>query len=80
MAVAIDRVVELSRIRSLARSGSARTVRLAAGLSLAEIAATVGVTSSAVFRWENGERAPHGDAALRYGELLEALMTRGRRR
>jgi transcriptional regulator with XRE-family HTH domain len=51
-------------------------VRLSAGLSLSEVGEEVGASVSTVFRWENGERAPRGEAALRYGDLLEALAER----
>lgn len=74
-----DSVVDLTRTRDLARSGSARAIRLAAGLSLNEVGTAVGVAESTVFRWERGERAPHGEPALRYGALLDALIRRGRR-
>ena len=73
-------LVDLSRTRDLARSGSARSIRMAAGLSLSEVGSAVGVAESTVFRWEHGERAPRGEAGLRYGELLEALIGRGAKR
>jgi DNA-binding transcriptional regulator YiaG len=66
--------VALSKARALARSGAARSVRLAAGLSLSEMARPVEVSPTTIFRWENGERVPRGEPALRYLELLERLM------
>jgi DNA-binding transcriptional regulator YiaG len=48
-------------------------IRQEAGLSLNEIARAVGCSHVAVQRWETGKRAPRGDAALRYGALLDAL-------
>lgn len=69
-------VVKLSRVRALARSGAARSIRVGAGLSLAEVAGPVGVSPSTVHRWETGERSPHGEAALRWGELLTQLIGR----
>jgi transcriptional regulator with XRE-family HTH domain len=71
-----DQLVSLSAVRALVRSGAARSIRVAAGLSLAEVSQAVGVSTVAVYRWERGERIPRGEPALRYGDLLMAL-TRG---
>lgn len=68
-----DALVELARVRALAKSGEARRLRLEAALSLGEIASAVGVSTSTVYRWEAGERQPRGDGAVRYLEALEAL-------
>lgn len=57
----------------MAVSGAARAVRESAGLSLAEVAAECAVTKSAVHRWETGQRAPRGEAALRYLTLLDGI-------
>jgi transcriptional regulator with XRE-family HTH domain len=69
-------LVQLAHVRELARDGTARAIRIAAGLSLGEIADHVGVGIGTVSRWETGERRPHGKRALRYAELLEALQER----
>lgn len=63
----------LVRARLAARVGFGAAVRKAAGLTQAEVGREVGVTQMAVSRWESGERVPRGEAALRYGELLERL-------
>jgi hypothetical protein len=65
----------LRRVRRLAKSGTARMIRLDAGLSLAELGAamTPPVPPSTVYRWENGDRAPHGDLAIGYLALLDEL-------
>jgi len=68
-----DQLLSLTAARDLARSGRARELRLAARLSLAEMAGAVGVSAATVSRWECGQRRPHGPAALRYGALLDAL-------
>lgn len=57
----------------MASTGAAKAIRQSAGVSLAEVAADVGVTRSCVHRWERGVRRPRGDAALRYLRLLEEL-------
>ncbi len=69
-----ESVLQISRVRSLTRSGAARTVRIAAGLTLGELAEAVGVSPTTIWRWEQGQRSPRGEPAIKYGELLEALM------
>ena len=59
--------------RDAARSGRAARIRLAAGLSQGEVAATLGVTPACVSRWEAGARRPRGAAAVEYGRLLREL-------
>jgi len=66
--------VALTKVRNQARSGQARAIRLRAGLSLDEIGRVVGRSAPCVSRWEMGLRKPRGEAALRYGALLDALV------
>ncbi len=63
----------LARLRSLMSTGAAKSIRLAAGVSLPEIARDVGVAHSTVYRWENDLNAPKGEPALRYAEVLDEL-------
>jgi DNA-binding transcriptional regulator YiaG len=67
-------LVRLANVRAAALTGDARRLRLAAGLSLREVAREVGCGPSTVHRWETGQRRPHGRAALRYAELLDELQ------
>jgi DNA-binding transcriptional regulator YiaG len=67
----------VTRARADLKSGAAREVRVACGLTQTEIAAQVGVSSVAVSRWEAGNRTPRGAAALRYARLLDALQKAG---
>jgi len=60
----------------MARSGEARRIRIAAGLSQAEVAAAVRTSVSGVSLWERGLRIPRGDGALKYGRLIAALAER----
>ena len=46
---------------------------VAAQITQPEIAADVQVSAAAISRWEAGERAPRGAAALRYLRVLERL-------
>ena len=71
---AVQDLGKLTQARRYAESGAARSIRLAAGLSLREVATAAGVSVSTVWRWENGERRPRGDAAVRYAGVLEVLM------
>lgn len=50
-----------------------RAIRLAAGLSAAEVAAAMGVTRQAVAAWERGRRTPRGPLLSAYIEVLEAM-------
>lgn len=70
----VSRTVELSRVRQLAASGAARSIRVAARLSQSDVARAVGVSVPAVCRWESGARCPRGSAAVRYGRLLARLL------
>ncbi len=60
--------------RQLARDGTARQIRLEAGLSLYDVARDLHVAPSAVSRWETGQRVPRGETAARYATLLAELM------
>ena len=64
----------VARCRSLASSGAARSIRLAAGVSLAEVARQLEVSPSTIHRWETGLRSPRAAAAERYGRLLRQLI------
>jgi len=66
----------LVEVRQIAKSGKARTLREEAGLSLAEVARGVGVTPTAVWRWERGLARPSGEPAASYGRLLISLARR----
>jgi DNA-binding transcriptional regulator YiaG len=73
-------LVKLADVRVACQTGAARSLRIAAGLSLQEVADAVGVGAPTVFRWETGERRPRGEAAIRYSEVLESLAERQRPR
>lgn len=68
--------VALARVRHLAAAGTAKQVRVSAGVSQLEIAHAIGVTHAAISNWENGIRRPRGSAALRYLAVLDGLMGR----
>jgi DNA-binding transcriptional regulator YiaG len=68
-----DQLLDLVQVRALTKSGRAREIRVAAGLSLADVAGAIGVSPACVQRWERDLRRPYGDPALRFGALLAAL-------
>jgi DNA-binding transcriptional regulator YiaG len=68
--------LKLVRARQLAATGEGKTVREAVGLSLHETAGVMGVSVSALFRWENGERVPRGDRAVAWADFLGKLARR----
>jgi DNA-binding transcriptional regulator YiaG len=65
--------LKLVQARRLAESGDGKTIREAAGLSLYEVADVLSLSVSALFRWENGKRVPHGERAVAWAEFLEQL-------
>ena len=48
-------------------------LRKALGLSRTELGAKVGVSESCIFRWENGERHPQYQHAVKLNELAEGI-------
>lgn len=71
-------LVLLAKARRLAESGEGANARIAAGLSLRETADAIGVSPSALWRWEHGERSPRGLRAVAWARLVDELTrTRG---
>jgi DNA-binding transcriptional regulator YiaG len=64
----------LAWVRGLTASGAARNIRLASRTSIPELARSARCSVSTIWRWENQQRVPHGDPALRYADTLEALL------
>ena len=76
-----ENLIRLANLRSATRSGAARSLRMAAGLSLREVAGSIGVGVPTLWRWETNDRVPRNSAAaLRYADLLDALANRNRPR
>jgi DNA-binding transcriptional regulator YiaG len=65
--------LKLVEARRLAASGDGKTIREAVGLSLYEVADVLGLSVSALFRWERNERTPHGERAVAWVEFLDQL-------
>jgi DNA-binding transcriptional regulator YiaG len=66
-------LLRLTAARGVARDGEGRRVRQAVGASLAEIGRAIGVSKASVCKWELGQRAPGGEHAVRYLEVIRAL-------
>ncbi len=63
-----------SLARRLLRDGAGREIRIAACLSQVELARLVGCSTSAVNRWEAGQRRPTGQLAEKYFATLDLLV------
>lgn len=71
-----DDLLALSRLRAMTRAGTAKAVRTAAGLTIAEMSRAADVSERSIYRWERGQSVPHGEAARRYAKLLNHLIGR----
>lgn len=67
-----DVAITLSVARQMVADGTARELRMAARLSLGDVARAVGTSPTTVLRWERG-RGPTGDVGVRYAVLLARL-------
>ena len=69
-------VFRLAEVRGAVVNGEAVRLRVAARLSIGEVALACGVDHSTVWRWEHQKRLPRGEGALRYADLIESLRGR----
>src|SRR5437870_3935531 len=65
--------LEEVRLRRLVRPERAKAIRIAAGVSQAAVARSLGVHPQTLIKWEHGERHPRGDRLRAYAELLDRL-------
>jgi transcriptional regulator with XRE-family HTH domain len=71
---ALEQVLDEARVRrSLPDPAIRRLLRERAGLTQAEVARALGVTKTAVVRWEAGARVPRLRVRTEYVALLERL-------
>lgn len=66
-------IQEIARTKRLPPPAIRRALRVAAGLTLQDVADVVGVTRQAVAKWETGERNPAGGARTAYAQALSDL-------
>jgi DNA-binding transcriptional regulator YiaG len=68
-----EQLLLLAAARRHAKTGTGKTVRTAANLSLAEVGAAIGADQSTVWRWENNKTQPRGERAANWARLLADL-------
>lgn len=74
MSVTLEQLTERAQIRrDLPPPSMRRALRKAAGVSLSEVAAIIGVTRQAVALWEGGDRTPRGTNLDEYARVLREL-------
>jgi transcriptional regulator with XRE-family HTH domain len=56
-----------------ARSGRGARIRRNAGVTQAQLAREIGVTTAAISRWETGRRTPRDAQAAEYARVLRTL-------
>lgn len=66
-------LVQVATVRRWCVTGEAHARRVAARLSLGEVAQAAGVDAATIRKWETGTRTPRRDAALRYYAILDSL-------
>lgn len=66
-------LVQLTVARRHAKEGTGRAIRVAAGLSMREIADAIGASESRLSRWETDNARPTGEPAVRWAEVLAEL-------
>ncbi len=68
-----ERMFLLGMAARCAEDGSGRRIRQQAHVPMSEIAEQIGVKVPTISRWENGQRRPRGEAAIRWAALLVSL-------
>jgi transcriptional regulator with XRE-family HTH domain len=73
MSRSTEQLLAASEARAALREGRFRELRESHGFSQGEVARTVGVDVSALWRWEAGLRTPRLEVAARLALVLRAL-------
>lgn len=68
-----SRIGELASVARLPQPRVRKALRIAAGLTQADVAGSIGVTRVTVSRWETGVREPRGALRRSYAEALEVM-------
>lgn len=71
---AAERAATIARARRMLKSGQARAIRMAAGLSQGEMASLFPVHRMTLARWEAGTRTPRPADSERLMRVLDELM------
>jgi transcriptional regulator with XRE-family HTH domain len=68
--------LRLVKLRAWCADGTAKRLRLAAGLSLGDISREIGTDKATIMHWENGERRPQAAEYVgRYMSLLDRIAS-----
>jgi transcriptional regulator with XRE-family HTH domain len=73
----IDTAFQLADAREFSASGRGQELRIAAHLSMNDVARAIGTTPAAVSRWERAEHKPTGATGIRWGQFCRSLERRG---
>lgn len=68
-----QRQLLLAAAARYAQDGTGRRIRELANMPQRDMAEHIGITTSGLWRWENGKRRPRGDAAIRWAHQLTKL-------
>ena len=52
-----------------------QALRIAAGMTVTQVGAAVGVSSASIYYWETGQREPRGLQRIAYAQVLAALAS-----
>ncbi len=70
----VQALVRLAKAKKLPSPSQRRALRLAAGLTIADIADALDVSTPAAWRWETGRGMPRSrETAVAYAALLDSL-------
>lgn len=69
-----DELIRLGRLRLLVDAGALKPIREAAHVSRGEIAKATGISLTALEKYENRQRVPHGAGALRLADFIIRLL------
>lgn len=69
-----DDLAAIVQMRAWLENGTAAQVRQSAGARTGEMARAVGVTERSFRRYEDGNRVPRSEVALRYHAVLTRLL------
>jgi transcriptional regulator with XRE-family HTH domain len=68
-----NRLVDLTRIERIRKSGEARAIRLRANVSARQVAKALRVAPVTVLRWEEDLARPRPEVALRWLHVLDKI-------
>lgn len=68
-----DSVLMIALMRRLVSAGEAKALRERAELSISDVARACATSPTTIWRYEKGDRVPHGETAARYANFLAQL-------